>query len=145
MATMKTHANRTLRPRTLSDGTRRGIERYFSFEHGQRPLWWDEVQPLVTGDIVGVYENCSGEARDAIVISDEGVTVLRGEGADYFPFDQVKRLLLPEKDPVSRSLQVHLHSGASVEIPVYEPVGAAFDFYRLLISAVAERQRPKSS
>ena len=37
MAEVRLHANRVLRRRVLSDGSRRGIEGYFSLLHDERP------------------------------------------------------------------------------------------------------------
>lgn len=145
MATIEMHANRNFRPRVLSDGSRRGIDRYFAFGHGSKPRWWDDLHPPVIGRVVGVYENCEGSARDALVITEDGLTVLRETEIVSFRFDDVARLVLPEKEPVSRSLHLHLRSGVRFEIPVYEPTGVAFDFYRFLLSAVAERRREEST
>ena len=144
MATTEMHANRNLRPRVLSDGTRRGIDRYFAFGHGSKPHWWDDERVPVSGPIVGVYENREGSAQDALVLTEEGLSVLRGTGAESFEFYDVARVVLPRKEPIAVSLYVHLHSGARFEIPVYEPVGAAFDFYRFLSSAVAQKRREAS-
>ncbi|WP_437645478.1 hypothetical protein [Sorangium sp. So ce362] len=144
MATIEMHANRNLRPRVLSDGSRRGIDRYFSFGRGPKPHWWDDEHPPVAGPIVGVYENCKGSDRDALVIAEEGLTVLCESEVKSFKFADVARLVLPVKEPVSLSLCVWLRSGARFEIPLYDPVGIAFDFYRFLLSAVGEQRRPES-
>jgi hypothetical protein len=141
VATIEMHANRNLRPRVVSDGSKRGIDRYFAFGHGAKPRWWDEEHPPVAGRIVGVYENCEGSSRDALVLTEDSLTVLSEAESESFRFDDVERLVLPEKEPISLSLYIHLRSGVRFEIPIYEPIGAAFDFYRFLLSAVAERRR----
>ncbi|WP_437688659.1 hypothetical protein [Sorangium sp. So ce176] len=141
MATNEMHANRNLRPRVLSDGSRRGIDRYFSFGHRARPRWWDDGHPPIPGRAIGVYENCKESSRDALVITEEGLTVLCEPEPRSFRFADVARLVLPVKDPVSLSLDVWLRSGARFEIPLYDPVGVAFDFFRFLASAVREQQR----
>jgi hypothetical protein len=145
MATIEMHANRILRPRVLSDGSKRGIDRYFAFGHGSEPCWWDDAHPPITGRVVGVYENRKGSPRDALVITEEGLTVLREVEPKSFRFGDIVRKELPMKEPLSLSLFVYLRSGARFEIPVYEPVGAAFDFYRFLLSAVGESRREEST
>ncbi|XYH97304.1 hypothetical protein ACMHYB_57700 [Sorangium sp. So ce1128] len=144
MATIEMHANRNLRPRVLSDGSRRGIDRYYSFGHGSKPQWWNDESPPVSGSIVGVYENCKNSGKDALVITERGLTVLCGSDVKSFDFADVARLVLPVKEPVSLSLCVWMHSGACFEIPLYDPVGIAFDFARFLLSAVGEHRRPES-
>ena len=141
MATIEMHANRNLRPRVLSDGSRRGTERYFSFGHGVQPEWWRIADPLVKEAVVGVYENHQGSSEDALVITEGGFSVLLAGGISSIRFDDIDELMPPRKEPVPLGLCLRLRSIGEVTIPVL-PAGAAFDFYRFLLSAVGDFRSP---
>ena len=132
MATVEIHANRNFRPRVLSDGSRRGTERYFSFGHNAHPRWWNMSDPPVHGAVVGVYENHEGSPEEAIVICEDGLSILRASGITSIRFDDIDELVPPRKNPVPLGLCLRLRSVGEVAIAVL-PVGAAFDFYRFLL------------
>ena len=127
MATIEMHANRNLRPRILSDGSRRGVDQYFSFGHGARPGWWNDADPPVKGSVVGVYENREGSPKDALVITEEGLNILRERGTTWIRFDDIDELVPPRKDPVPLGLDVRLRSAGEVDISVLAG-GGGFEF-----------------
>jgi len=131
MATMEMHANRNLRPRSLPDGTRRGVDNFFSFAHGSKPNWWSEDVPFAH-DAFAVYENTPGSRRDAIVFTEHLLVVLYDHRSVDIPFDNIARLVPPPKEPLTSSLEVVLRSSHAARIPV-NPPEAAFDLYRFLL------------
>ncbi|TQF13569.1 hypothetical protein FJV41_23360 [Myxococcus llanfairpwllgwyngyllgogerychwyrndrobwllllantysiliogogogochensis] len=86
----------------------------------------------------GVYENRLHARDGAIVLTEDGLAVLSGAESTQVRFDEIERVLLPSKEPISLALQVILHSGQVVEVPAFGPEGIAFDLFRFLSSAVRE-------
>gem|GEM_PF-4917949 len=143
MATIEMHAGRSFRLRTRSDGTRVGVVNFYAFAHGGRPSWWSEEVPLAA-TAFGVYENRLHVRDGAIVLTEEALAVMSGAESTQVRFDEIERVLLPSKEPLSLTLQVILHSGQVVEVPAFGPEGIAFDLFRFLSSAVKEtRARAK--
>ncbi|MFO0592872.1 MAG: hypothetical protein U0441_35340 [Polyangiaceae bacterium] len=136
MATVEMHANRNFRFRTLSDGGTLGTKRYFAFGHGARPSWWDAEGVSFEEPVIGVYENRAGASTDAIVLTETRIAILRREGQIEIRFREIVGADPPQKKPITLSLTAHLTSGQTVEIPLYDPPGIAFGFYRFLIYAI---------
>jgi hypothetical protein len=133
------HANRNLRPRTLASGDRRGLANYFAFAHGAIPIWWNEELAPNSDRVIGVFENVESSPEDAILITEHGLTIL-GAKRWSVRFDQIKTFDPPRKEPLASSVVAFLDSGEVVEIPVRNPPGAAFGFYRFLLYAVREQK-----
>lgn len=131
------HASRNFRRRTVSNGAVRGLENYYALTHGERPAWWEGAKGCVPDDAVGVLENCFGDPRDALVICESGLVVIGSDGRprQFVAFSEMRRVDLPSKDPVSRSLILHMQDGQTREVPAYLPDGLSFSLYRFLLSA----------
>ncbi|MCP3161272.1 hypothetical protein [Myxococcus qinghaiensis] len=92
----------------------------------------------------GVYENRLHVRDGAIVLTEEGLAVVSGAESTQVRFEEIERVHLPSKEPLSLALPVILHSGLVVEVPAFGPEGIAFDLFRFLNSAVKEaRARAK--
>jgi len=135
MAEVRLHANRVLRRRVLSDGTRRGIEGYFAFTHGERPTWWkDEASD---GTTLGVFENVAGSEEDALVIDSAGVTV-RSRPRQRFEFADIAQLTPPPKLPIQTAIECRMRDGTTRTLPVRRRDGQLMDIYRFLLAAVGD-------
>jgi hypothetical protein len=71
----------------------------------------------------GVYENVPGQRHQALLFSEEQLTVLGTDGVTCVRFADVERVVLPTKAPVSRSLSVVMRPGETLEIPAFGPRG----------------------
>lgn len=140
MATVEMHANRNFRFRTMSDGSTLGTKRYFAFSHGAVPSWWGAEGISSKEPVIGVYENQAGTSTDAIMLTEDRIVILQAEGPVEIRLREIVRADPPQKEPLSLSLTAHLTSGQAIEIPLYDPPGIAFDFYRFLIYAIRVEQ-----
>ncbi|MFP2931419.1 hypothetical protein ACLESO_40780 [Pyxidicoccus sp. 3LG] len=134
MVTLERYVNRQFSLKILPNGSKLGLSQYFPFAHGLRPVWWTEDVPFAATTF-GVYENVPGQRNQALLFSEEQLTVLSTDGSSQVRFADIESLVLPVKEPVSLSLSVVLHSGTTFEIPAFGPKGVAFDLYCLLLRA----------
>ena len=137
---IRLHANRSLRPRTLSSGQKRGLAGYFSFEHGARPAWWrdDIIEPC--GLVLGVFESRAGSCVDAIVITTQELISL-GPLVTRVRYDSILRFEQITKEPMSEELVVHLRTGGQVKIPVPGRTGAIASLLHFGIYALREARK----
>ncbi|PRQ02630.1 hypothetical protein [Enhygromyxa salina] len=138
MNKVQMHANRALRPRALSSGDTRGLPNYYSFPHGQHPVWWTEQLEAGFPDAFAVYENVPESGAKALVIMSTSVCVLDedltvGLCVEYSSIESFGRLA---KEPVPEVICIRLSSGTEAELPVLGKTGAIVDWLRFLQNAV---------
>jgi hypothetical protein len=138
MNKVQMHANRALRPRTLSSGDTRGLPNYYSFTHGQHPFWWTEQLDTEFPEAFAVYENVPESGAMALVITSTSVCVLGERLAvdacvEYANIESFERLT---KDPVPEVICIRLSSGMEAELPVLGKTGEIVDWLRFLQNAV---------
>jgi len=123
----------------LADGTRRGIDGYYSLQHHEQPSWWNATD--ADASAVGVFENVPGSATDAIVIGNSALTVRSRPGGEI-PYAQIHELTPPRKDPLPEGLTFKMKDGTVRELPVHGGDGRIMAIYRFLLAAVGEFRRP---
>src|SRR4051812_18542834 len=77
MVSIKKHASKTLRWRTLSStGERRGLKGYFSLAHGEQPSWWGDGLANELPRAIGIFENVRRSMTGALVITRDRLLIL---------------------------------------------------------------------
>jgi len=91
---------------------------------------------LLDDDVLGVYRNSFSDFNSAIIISEQGMVVVKGSTVHRFSYDDVNHVEYPKTKEKPEDIIVHLVEGDVVYLPVRLGQGRfkdAFEFSRFLM------------